>query len=335
MCSLLDLPWQAGSITAVRKTVLILPALWLAACTSLNTTLPTTDNLALQKEKAAQEKAAFEEVDRLRARLDRVVHTVLSANAELCEKTAPDLGLRTQSLRSFPKELREGARRELGLGDEPVVIFVRPDSPASKAGFETGDQIYGEGKTALAAPSKALTQRIKEGAEIMRSRLGQKEIVTISAEESCNYPALLRMSPAINAYANGRSIVVTAGMMNFVKSDDELAYIIGHELAHNTQSHIRKAITNYLLSFGGTRYTRIFEAEADYVGLYYMVRAGYDPSDVEDLWRRLALQSLRPIGRAKTHPAYPSRAVQIEATQDEIAQKQASGAPLMPEPRSD
>ncbi len=306
----------------------------LIGCTSLNTSLPELNNFDLQTEKAAQEKAAFEEIDRLRTRLDDVSHRVLRANAELCEKTAPDHGIRTQTIKSFSKELRQGARRELGLGDEPMIVYVRPGSAAEKAGLRKGDQILGEDDQPLSAPGKGLNQHIKDGLKLVRSRQSDQEAITIEASQSCDYPVYLRMSPAINAYANGRNIVVTAGMMNFVKSDDELAYIIGHELAHNTQSHIRKSITNYVLSLGGTRYTRIFEQEADYVGLYYMVRAGYDPSQVEDLWRRLALQSLRPIGRAKTHPAYPTRSVQIDATREEIAAKKETGEALLPKPKA-
>jgi len=304
-------------------------------CTSLNTTLPDINLFELQTEKAAQEKAAFQEIDRLRTRLDRVTHRVLSANADLCEKTAPDHGIRTQTIKSFPKELRQGARRELGLGDEPMVIYVRPGSSAELAGLQKGDQLIGENDSPLSAPSKSLQRHIEDSLEIRRKRQGDSEVIEIKGPEGCDFPAHLRMSPAINAYANGRSIIVTAGMMNFVESDDELAYIIGHELAHNTQSHIRKSITNYVVTLGGTRYTRIFEQEADYIGLYYMVRAGYDPEKVEDFWRRLALQSLRPIGRAKTHPAYPTRSVQIDATREEIIAKQAAGEPLIPEPKAD
>ena len=313
----------------MTRWLAIIP-LVLLGCTSLNTRLPDTDDVAVQKEKIAQEQAAFEEIDRLRARLDTVAHRVLSANADLCEKTAPDPGLKTQSLKSFPKELREGARRELGLGDKHLVVYVRPGSSADKAGLQKGDQIFGKDGV-LSAPGKTLNWHLKEGVKIQKSRLGVKENISLEGDNACYYPALLRMSSAINAYANGKSIIVTAGMMNFVKSDDELAYIIGHELAHNTQSHIRKSVTNYVLSLGGTRYTRIFESEADYVGLYYMARAGYDPANVEDLWRRLALQSLRGIGRAKTHPAYPNRSVQIEATRAEIAAKTSAGEPLIPE----
>jgi len=305
--------------------------LFLSGCTSLDSKLPELGKTSVQTEQASQEKAAFDEVARLRARLDSIAHKVLAANVELCEKTAPDTGIRTQSI--SPKELRDGAARELGLGDEPVIVYVRPDSAGAKAGLKPGDQLFGDDGKPLSIPSKRFNRHVEEGLNIERARENERKSVSLDADQSCYFPTFLRMSTAINAFANGRSIIVTAGMMNFVKSDDELAYILGHELAHNTHSHVRKSITNYVLSFGGTRFTRIFESEADYVGLYYMTRAGYDPTSVEDMWRRLALQSLRPIARSKTHPAYPVRASQIAATREEIRAKQAAGEPLIPEPR--
>ena len=118
--------------------------------------------------------------------------------------------------------------------------------------------------------------------------------------------------------------------MDFAQSDDELALIVGHELAHNTMGHIRKSITNYIISFGGTRYIRPFESEADYVGLYYLIRAGYSPRGVEDFWQRLATVAPKGINRAKTHPTFPDRFLRIRAAQDEMLEKQKTGAPLIP-----
>ncbi len=287
---------------------------------------------AVQAEQATQEKAAFDELSKLRERLDPIAHKILAANADLCDKTKPDIGVITQTAKSFPKELRAGARRDLGLTDDPIVVYVRPDGPGDKAGIRPGDKFFGENGI-MSSSGKVFKTHLKSGLTIERERGEVREQVIFEPETKCDFGVQLKMTSAINAYANGKSIIMTAGMMNFVQSDDELAYIIGHELAHNTQSHIRKSITNYVLSLGGTRYTRKFESEADYVGIYYMERAGYDASGVEDIWRRLARMSLRPIGRAKTHPAYPSRTVQIKATREEIEAKRASGADLLPEPK--
>ena len=98
-------------------------------------------------------------------------------------------------------------------------------------------------------------------------------------------------------------------------------------------SHVRKAITNYALSLGGTRYTRPFESEADYVGLYYTARAGFNLDNIEDIWRRLAKSSARPIVRAKTHPTYPDRYVRLAAARREIKAKIKAEQTLIPNAR--
>jgi len=128
---------------------------------------------------------------------------------------------------------------------------------------------------------------------------------------------------------------MTAGMMNFVKNDDELALIIGHELGHNTMGHIRKIVFNIILSLGATRYSRPFESESDYVGMYYIARAGYSLDGVESFWRRLAITNPKYIARDKTHPRYPNRYLSIAATREEIKAKQTAGLPLIPNFKTD
>ncbi len=304
----------------------------LSACTSLNTRLPELPAAKVKAEKQAQEKAVFKSMSEYRDRLHRVAYPILRANAELCPKTQLDSGLVTATATNYAKELRAAARRELGVSNDPKVIYVRPGSAGQKAGIRASDMLQTEEGKPLGA-GKPLEAVMQSGGNIRVMRGEDSFEKTLKGEEVCGYALQLKMTSAINAYATGKSIVMTAGMMEFVKSDDELAYIIGHELAHNTQSHIRKSITNYVLSLGGTRYTRPFEAEADYVGIYYMERAGYNSDNVEDMWRRLAKLSARPIGRAKTHPAYPTRTVQIKATREEIEQKRAANVPMRPELR--
>ena len=99
--------------------------------------------------------------------------------------------------------------------------------------------------------------------------------------------------------------------------------------------HIRKIVGNIILTGGATRYTRPFESESDYVGLYYMVRAGFNPEGVEDVWRRLAITNPKSVARAKTHPTYPDRYLSIAATREEIKAKQAAGEPLIPNFKTD
>ena len=307
----------------------------LGGCASLNTRLPDVSPALIDQEQSQQEAAAFEQRSRLQARFYPIADKVLSANSDLCENTRLDIGVVTESAEDFPKKLREAAKRELGLTETPQVTYVRPGSPAEEAGINIGDRLSLNGSDPVSGHSREFEAAINSGQTITIMSGERNRDVVFEPETRCDYQLRLKMSAAINAYANGKAIVMNAGMMNFAASDDELAYVIGHELAHNTQGHIRKTITNFVLSGFATRYTRPFESEADYVGLYYMARAGYDPEGVEDMWRRLAQQSLRPVYKAKTHPTFPTRTVRIKAARDEITGKQSRGEPLVPNPRSD
>lgn len=308
----------------------ILSVLFLGGCASLSTQLPPIDAQTLESEQTYQVKQAFAEMAQLRERLSTISSPILKANTELCEKTGPDFGAVTHTLKSYPKKLRDAAKREIGVGNEPRILYVRAGSPAARAGIAVGDRLETDRGKALSARSKTLHKLIEAGKPIVRVRNDVKTPVTIPYEPQCDYALRLKMTSTINAYATGGSIIMTAGMMDFVKSDAELAAIIGHELAHNELSHIRKILTNLVLTVYGTRYTREFESEADYVGLYYTARAGYKIDDVGTMWRRLGKLVVRPIVRPKTHPTFPDRYVRLAAARDEIKAKQLAGKPLIP-----
>lgn len=320
---------QPSDLHHVNMRVLI-AAIILSGCASVSTQLPDIATLQLNNEQSRQEALAFDEMDRLQQRLMQVALPVLKANAELCPKTREDIGVMMHSTKTYSKALRPAAQRELGAEDKPSVRLVTKGSAAEVAGIKLGDQFLDDEGNVVGPRHKSLQMQFKQGGHI-RVRRGDDEIpLTVKSETLCGYTVRLAQTSTINAYADGKNITMTAGMMNFVKNDDELALIIGHELAHNTMGHIRKIVSNVILSFGGTRYTRPFESESDYVGLYYMVRAGYSPEGVEDFWRRLAITNPRNIARDKTHPRYPNRYLSIAAAREEIKAKQAAGVPLIP-----
>ncbi len=303
-----------------------------AGCVSTDTRLPDIDRAALNQERILQEQAAFSVMKGKLIHFHDIGFQILKANRALCPKTRPDFGLIIRQTSDYPKEMREAARRELGLGETPSVLWVRPGSGADQAGIQPGDRLQTLDGLPVTSKSGAMAEILWQQGQVMIQR-GDKQIglVDIKPEMVCGYQLALKMSPTINAYANGRKITMTAGMMDFVASDDELAMIIGHELAHNSQGHVRKMISNYILSGFAQRYVRPFEAEADYLGLYHMVRAGFDPNKVEAFWRRLALLSPRYIDKDKIHPAYAERAAQIAAVRAQIKAKIARGEALLPD----
>lgn len=300
----------------------------LSACATTATRLPDISETALRAESILQENRGLAKQAEHSQRLLNLGRRVLLANAELCPRTRRGMGVLLHAEADYPEELRIAARRELGATDRPSVFQIAVNSPAERAGIQPGDIFMENGK-----PMKVdtLQERLEASSvELVVLRNEQEVTVTIEPDTVCRSRMRLRPSTAINAYANGRNITVTTGMMNFTKSDDELALILGHELAHNTMGHIRKVVGNMILSGFATRYTRPFESEADYVGLYYMVRANFDPTDVEAFWRRLADENPRSVNRAKTHPTFPDRYLRIAAARAEIEAKQASGEPLLP-----
>jgi len=308
----------------------LIPSL-LGGCASVSTQLPDITAPQLSAEQNRQEVLAFDEMDRLQQRLMAVALPVMKANTELCPKIRQDIGVMMHSTKTYPKALRAAAQRELGVKDEPSVRLIVKGSAAEAAGIKVGDQFLNADSKVVSPQDKTLQVQLKQGGNLRIRRGGEElSLANVKSETVCGYNIRLAQTSTINAYADGKNITMTAGMMNFVKNDDELALIVGHELGHNTMGHIRKIVSNIILTAGATRYTRPFETESDYVGMYYMVRAGYSPEGVENFWRRLAVTNPKYVGRDKTHPRYPNRYLSIAATREEIKTKQAAGVPLLP-----
>lgn len=163
----------------------------------------------------------------------------------------------------------------------------------------------------------------------------------------------------VNAYADGKSIFITSGMVKFTRNDDELAFILAHETAHNVMQHLRGLEQNALAgmiagmvadvamaSVGGgagstftqaggkiatQAYSPEYEAEADYIGLYLAARAGYNIAYAPDMWRRMSLDNPDSIYLTTTHPSNAARYIVMRKTVAEIEQKQRNNLPLVPE----
>ncbi len=317
-------PVRSLAVTALSAFVLA-P---LSGCAGLDTRLPSIAAADLKAEKQAQEKLALTEWDAMAERLLRVGRPILLANEGLCPKTRPNIGVFTHESDNYEKRIRDGARRELGVGDDSEIFHIAPHSPADTSGLLRGDIIRDKDGDAL--DMHDIQKALENNEKLTVDRGEDKLPLRVTPDTACAYRLRLKQSSAVNAYADGRNITVTTGMMGFVENDEELALIIGHELAHNTMGHIRKIIGNLILSGLATRYTRPFESEADYVGLYYSRRAGYRIGGVEDFWRRLAKTEPKNVGKAKTHPTFPDRYLRLAAARAEIKTKEEAGEPLIP-----
>ena len=160
---------------------------------------------------------------------------------------------------------------------------------------------------------------------------------------SWNWEVNLIKSPELNANCGpGGKIIFYSGIIEQLKlSDDEIAAIMGHEMAHALREHSREAmskaygielakqgagaflglgddslaladtVVQYSLTLPNSRNN---ENEADLIGLELAARAGYDPNAAISLWRKMeAAGGSAPPEFMSTHPSSSSRIASLQA----------------------
>ena len=111
-------------------------------------------------------------------------------------------------------------------------------------------------------------------------------------------PLIIVDEPVVNAYASPDKIVLYQGIIDFSKNDDEIALILGHEIAHVLLSHLDK------LSAKTTEEQQVLESMADKMGAYYMMRIGYDVCKGREIWKRFELSDGDKLGGSHPSDAY-------------------------------
>jgi hypothetical protein len=213
---------------------------------------------------------------------------------------------------------------EFSTEDGCVVIAVGEGGPAELAGLKPGDII----KTINGEEIKGrgdIEFEMGKPVQMVVEREGKETAFTMTPEETPYLRIRLKETDKVNAFAKWTGIEFTSGMLGFVENDDELAVIMGHEIAHIVKHHLPKnmAVAAMCGGIGGLTgpfsfwvtqalyapYSRQTEREADYLGLVYSHQAGYDIEKGVDLWKRFAIEI--PKSRSKSflrsHPATPER----------------------------
>ena len=151
-----------------------------------------------------------------------------------------------------------------------------------------------------------------------------------------DWEVVLFESDDINAFAMpGGRIGVYTGLLAVAENQDQLAAVIGHEVAHVTLKHSLKRANREATTQGGVilgtvvlgagpgvgdlvsmgaqlglslPFSRANETEADTIGLNYMADAGFNPSASIQLWKNMAAKNeLGPPQFLSTHPSGDSR----------------------------
>ncbi|MBC3941296.1 M48 family metalloprotease [Sphingomonas albertensis] len=222
------------------------------------------------------------------------------AGSKWCEVTEPTLGLVLQHLSQFEPGDRAGLVTGYALDRGPGVIVVVPAGPTAGI-VEPGDVLLAIDGTAL-PPEVDLPARFDARIAHARAdaiadplaaktapftitllRRGVVSTVRVTPVSGCPSYVHLARSRQRNAYADGRHVFLTTGLVARMRDDDELAFVVAHEMAHNILRHatlmrsdsVKHGLGHTLGTSG--RIVRQAERDADTLAGALMIDAGFDP----------------------------------------------------------
>ena len=126
-----------------------------------------------------------------------------------------------------------------------------------------------------------------------------RKIQAASGQGQDRIPLRIVQSDQINAYCDGIQIVMYTGLIDNAKNYDEIAMVLGHELAHQNLEHLRR-----MYDPPGVK-RQVTEANADKLGAVYMMKAGYDICVAREFWKRMRNEEGNSL--LKSHPNYSYR----------------------------
>jgi len=206
------------------------------------------------------------------------------------------------------------------------------------------------------ALGKQLAQEVERSAKLIDdpvvteyvNRVGQNLVRNSDAQ----VPFTIKVidSDVVNAFAlPGGFFFINSGLLLHADEESELAGVMAHEIAHVCARHGTKNATkgnlmqmamiplvllgpggwagygiyqaaNFLIPVTFLKFSRDAEREADYLGLQYMYKAGYDPNAFVSFFEKVeALEKKQPGSIPKVFASHPPTPDRIEAIQKEIA----------------
>ncbi len=211
---------------------------------------------------------------------------------------------------------------------------------------------------------KSATKSTDKAKSAMVTRVGQKIAAATEqylrangmADEVKNFAWEFNLvkDTQVNAFCMpGGKIVVYEGLLPLVASDDELAVVLGHEVAHAVAKHSNERMSQQLMAQYGAAllgaavnnksqavqqvastvygigaqygvmlpFSRKHESEADYMGLVFMTMAGYNPDVAINFWQKMSAGGGSTPEFMSTHPSDATRIADIRKALPEIKAK--------------
>ncbi len=198
------------------------------------------------------------------------------------------------------------------------------------------------------------SEKIKESsklstdkAEVARVRRIGERIAAVSGRPDYKWEFNVIESDTLNAFClPGGKVYFYTGLLKLTENDDQIATVMGHEIAHALARHGAERMSMQMVSSAGAQilaaaleippqyqalyqqayglgtqvgvllpYSRTHEHEADQIGVYLMWKAGYDPNQAVRFWEKMKAASggKKPPEFLSTHPSDQSRIDAIKA----------------------
>ncbi len=297
----------------------------------------------------APDAAFFETLRAADLRLATIAYRLTTANAALCDRQQPQVGMPIHALTQYGPSARQSAAKafgfELTIGVEAVVA----GAPADRAGIRANDSIVAINDTeqpglpstdaAEGAGARDAAEAVIAAAPIGKPlrltvlRAGRRLPIAVQPVTGCRSRFEILLGSGLGATADGA--IVQIGERFFESyTDEEIAVVVAHELAHNILRHrdrldAAKINRGLLAELGRNgRLIRETEDQADLLGIYLLANAGYDPMSAPKFWRQKGGTIDGGLFRSRTHASSKARAEVLEVAARAIAA--TSTRPIIP-----
>lgn len=295
----------------------------------------------------ADDNALFEAVRAADLRVAGIGWRLATANARLCDRTEPGMGLQLHTLDQFDSALRESAKGHFRFATPVAVEGVIAGSPADRAGLRADDSLVRVGSVDMASLSgrPGTTDRLVAAhlaiatlpadapIEVAAIRAGAPVHMIIQPVPACRSWFELDLNERFGAGADGTRVRIGSGFLDDYP-DDQLAAAIAHELSHNILHHrdrlkARGVDYGLLSGFGANvKYFRQSEIQADLLSVYLLANADYPMQASVAFWKHFGPSKAGGILRSRSHPAWRDRVTTLEAEIEKA--KALSARPIVP-----
>ncbi|MDR0588609.1 MAG: M48 family metallopeptidase [Burkholderiales bacterium] len=225
-----------------------------------------------------------------------------------------------------------------GCATAPVTgrsqLILVSASEENQMGLSAADEVL---KTAKKSENQALVARV--------TNVGKKIVAASEDAKAYQWEFFVLEDDTVNAFAlPGGKVFFYTGILKLMKNDDQIATVMGHEIAHVLAHHGAERVSQQQVAqvggsvlgavVGGSQYgqlvnsaygitanygvlmpfSRKHESEADQIGVYLMFHAGYNPQEAVNFWQAMAAQNKDKAPEfLSTHPSDDRRIKDIEA----------------------